>query len=276
MCFNFFKKKDTSTAISVDLEDTSTNSVEIPSTENKPKSMWETLKPIDLSKIHFIDFPENQYHKSVAPKKQIVLHHTVSGDGVNGDISTWEDDPAVVATCMIVDRGGTPWQLFNSKYWAHHLGLKSSNNMILNRDSIGIEIDNWGQLVLGDGTTKQFGTYNDGTPKMVYTVPGKFYTYYGTSVNVVTQHYPNGFMENYYYEKYTNAQIQTVGELLLYWHNSYGISLKYNEDMWDKSQNALNQVNGVWTHVSYRGNGKSDCHPQPELIEMLKTLESIC
>jgi len=29
---------------------------------------------------------------------------------------------------------------------------------------------------------------------------------------------------------------------------------------------------GVWTHVSYRSD-KSDCHPDPNLIQMLKTLK---
>ena len=37
------------------------------------------------------------------------------------------------------------------------------------------------------------------------------------------------------------------------------------------SKNAMNGVPGVWTHTSYR-NDKSDCHPQKELIEMLKRL----
>ena len=41
--------------------------------------------------------------------------------------------------------------------------------------------------------------------------------------------------------------------------------------MWDISDKALAGEAGVWTHVSFRTD-KSDCHPQPELIQMLKSL----
>lgn len=220
--------------------------------ENKKKNMWETLKPISLSKIETINFPKDQYFREAFPKNQIVLHHTVSGDGVNGDISTWEADPRRIATCIIVDRAGTPWQLFSSRYWAHHI---AAGNVSLEKYSIGIEIDNWGWLIPSTN--------------------GKYKNYYGKEIYAVAQYYPEGFMGYNYYEKYTTAQIQTVGELLLYWRMMYGISLKYNEDMWDKSIRALSGIGGVWTHVSYRGSGKSDCHPDPMLISMLKTLDSI-
>jgi hypothetical protein len=41
--------------------------------------------------------------------------------------------------------------------------------------------------------------------------------------------------------------------------------------MWDLNDDALNGKNGIFTHVSYRAD-KSDMHPQPELVEMLKGL----
>jgi len=236
-------------------------------------NMWSDLKPIELHKIKVLDFPKEDYFQEEFTKKQIVLHHTVSGTGVTGDIKTWEDDDAVVGTAIIVDHDGTPYQLFSSKYWAWHLGI---GNKARDSQSIGIEIDNWGWLIPGDGTIKQFGKKPDGTPKMVQTEIGKFYAYYGNAVDVAMQNYPNGFGGYQYYQKYTLEQIRTVGELLLFWRNKYGIPLKYNEDMWDVSQKALSGEPGVWTHVSYRAKpGKTDCHPQPELIDMLKTLSSI-
>jgi N-acetyl-anhydromuramyl-L-alanine amidase AmpD len=216
--------------------------------------MWENLKPINLEKIETINFPDDQYFKEIFKKTIIVLHHTISGDGVNGDITTWEDDPVQVATCIIVDRAGIPWQLFSSKYWAYHLGL--GGNHALDKHSIGIEIDNWGWLI----------------PKS----NGKYKTYYGNEVYVKTQYYPNGFRGYNYYEKYNDAQIRTVGELLLYWNIKYNIPLTYNEDMWKISQNALKGTPGIWTHVSYRpACDKTDAHPQPELIQMLQTLDKI-
>ncbi len=236
-------------------------------------NMWSDLKPIELHKIKVVPFPEKDYFKEEFTKKQIVLHHTVSGNGVSGDIATWEDDNAVVGTAIIIDRDGTPYQLFSSKYWAWHLGI---GNKARDSQSIGIEIDNWGYLIPGDGTIKQFGKKADGTPKMIQTEVGKYYTYYGNAVDVPMQYYPNGFRGYNYYEKYTLEQIRTAGELILFWKDKYGIPVKYNEDMWDVSQKALSGEPGVWTHVSYRpANAKTDLHPQPEVIEMLKTLSNL-
>jgi len=221
--------------------------------EKPIENEWLNLKPINLDKIETIDFPESEYIQEEYEKTQIVLHHTVSGDGINGDIATWEDDPRRIATCVIIDRGGTPWQLFSSKYWAYHLGAGNSN---LDKHSIGIEIDNWGWLTPASN--------------------GKYKTYYGNEINVVAQYYPDMFRGYNYYEKYTNAQIRTVGELILYWNKRYNIPLDYNKDMWTISERARRGTPGIWSHVSYRpAPEKTDCHPQPELISMLKTLKYV-
>lgn len=233
--------------------------------------MWSDLQPINLAKIRTYPFPIDDYFHEVVPKTQVVLHHTISGDGVIGDIKTWEDDPQVVGTAFIIDRLGTPWQLFSSKYWAWHLGV---GKRALDSASIGIELDNWGWLIPGDGTTMQFGKKKDGSPKMVNTIAGKYYAYYGNAVTVPMQHYPDGFRGYNYYEKYTDAQIRTAGELLLFFNRKYSIPLDYNEDMFEVSQRALNGTPGIWSHTSYRpAPAKTDIHPQPEIIEMLKSLK---
>ena len=74
------------------------------------------------------------------------------------------------------------------------------------------------------------------------------------------------------YHHNTEAQIQTVAELLLFWKNKYGIPLKYNEDMWDVSNDAIGGNPGIWTHCSFRSD-KSDLFPMPEMIEMLQGLD---
>ena len=78
--------------------------------------------------------------------------------------------------------------------------------------------------------------------------------------------------EFYGFEKYTKSQIKTLAQLLIFWSKRYNIPLDYNEDMWGISNKALGGEPGVWAHVSYRKD-KSDCHPQPELVEMLKSLK---
>ncbi len=230
---------------------------------------WGDIKPFSkFSEINKI--PWTRYNKEVTSKKQIVLHHTVSGDGITGDLRTWENW-RTVATAIIMDRDGTINQLFSSKYWAHHLKAGDSN---LDKHSIGIELDNWGGLYKGDGNLKQFGKRRDGSPNMVRTIKGAFYATYGNEVHCPITTYPNGFRGYNYFESYTDAQIRTTGELLRLWNQRYNIPLTYRSEMWQKSQNALSGTPGVWAHVSYRNpKAKQDAHPQPELISMLKTIE---
>ncbi len=228
---------------------------------------------LDLAKIQQCPLPENQYYKEVHPKNQIYLHHTVSGDGFDGDIGSWKNTPEKVATCIVVERNGDIIQCFSSKFWAHHLGvtskelqkngIPSNRNLELNQCSIGIEIDSWGGLV--KDTDGQFypATW-DGKKfapnKKVKAIP---------SVNVVE--YPKGFRGFYCFEKYTPQQIQAVKDLLVYWCDFYKIPKVYNADMFDVSKNAYNKTAGIYTHVSVRSD-KSDIHPQAEIISMLKSL----
>lgn len=245
----------------------------------KPPSKWSSLKPIEFSNIKKVNFPVDRYYQIETPKNQIVLHHTVSGRGTSGDIGTWINDKRRIATSLIIEHSGNVYQCFQSKYWAHHLGINSTflkdkgfkdfndRNIILNKKSIGIEIDSWGGLILGDGTKMNF------SGKIVNTIKGKYYAAYGNIVNVPVIHYPNGFRGYYYFEKYTDEQIWSLGELLLILNKKYNIPLDYNNDMWDISNDALSGVPGIWSHTSYVY--KSDAHPQPELIEMLKYLKNL-
>lgn len=58
------------------------------------------------------NFPDTQYLKERTVKRQIVLHHTASGPGVDGDINWWMRTPERVATHFIIDREGQVHQLF--------------------------------------------------------------------------------------------------------------------------------------------------------------------
>ena len=229
-----------------------------------------------LEKIITVGFPPNQYYREVTSKNQIVLHHTVSGRGVKGDINWWVSDPKRIATHMIIGHDGTPYQLYSSLFWGHHIGVKSSflkqeefadyrsRNVALNKHSIGIEIDSWGPVMQKD--SKWY-------PVKWSTMSQKYVP--NTSMRFVqkdrVQIYSDKYRGFYAYEKYTDAQIETVKDLLIYWKKKYNIPLKYNEKMWDVSRDALSGISGVWSHTSYR-HDKSDVSPQPELIEMLKSL----
>jgi len=214
-----------------------------------------------IDKIIKVDFPVEQYVPRVTEKKQIVLHHTVSpSNSVKGDIATWLRDKKRIATCMIIDEDGIPFQCFSSKYWAWHLGIKKSvftklglEYELLDDNAIGIEIDSAG------GLTKRGGEWYD------------VYNHKLNDSDVIE--YPDGYRGYKGFQRYTDAQIESVRELLVFWHERYEIPLDYNEDMWDVSIDALKGKSGVWSHSSYRKD-KSDIHPQPELIKMLKSLDT--
>ncbi len=217
---------------------------------------------LNLNDIIQVDFPENQYYKEQTNKKVIVLHHTVSGQGVDGDIAWWASTPEHVAVAIIVGWDGKIYQLFSSTYWAHHLGTTATNNKTLNMQSIGIEIDAWGALMESGG--KWYPAKWDDIAKK--NVPN---TIIKPIQNV--ELYPAGFKGFYGFEKYTNAQIEAVRELLIYWNERYNIPLTYHPTMFDVSNEALAGKSGIWSHTSFRSD-KSDVHPQPELIQMLKSL----
>lgn len=219
-------------------------------------------KKLDLTSIIAMPIPEDQYYKESYTKTQIYLHHTVSGEGVIGDVNWWTQTKERVATCVIVDRSGKIYQAFSSGYWAHHLGIKQTEftkfgipniNEKLNKESIGIEIDSWGGLV------KKNGKWYNASDKPM------------DESKVVE--YPKGYKGYYAFEKYTDEQIEAVRQLLVYWGNRFRINLTYKGDeIFNLNEKALSGVNGVWTHTSVRSD-KSDCHPQIELVNMLKSLK---
>jgi N-acetyl-anhydromuramyl-L-alanine amidase AmpD len=230
--------------------------------ENQKNFEKKKVEELDLKKIIQVDFPDDQYYREQTKKKQIVLHHTVSGQGAQGDLNWWLSTESRIATHMVVDWEGKIYQCYSSKYWAHHLGCKRSNNRALNKASIGIEIDSWGGLVRHN---RQWHPAKwDGDKKMF--IPN-------TRVAPIkeVQVYPEKFRGFHAFEKYTNAQLEAVYQLLVYWKSRYNIPLTYNDAMWDVNEDALSGKAGLWTHVSFRKD-KSDCHPQPELISMLKSL----
>lgn len=210
---------------------------------------------LDTSKIVQVRLSENQYYQDEHPKKQIVLHHTVSNGNARNVMSWWASTPAKVGTAFIIDREGIIYQCFSSKHWAHHLGTKSKNNKILNQQSIGIELCSWGPLKRKENPMLK------GSPK--------FFSSTGTEVpkdEVIKLSKP--FRGHLYYQKYTEKQLKSLQILVNYLCEKYKIPKTYNADMWGYSRMAMKGNHGIYTHVSFRKD-KSDCFLQQELIEML-------
>lgn len=223
---------------------------------------------LDISKIKQVPMKESQFIKEVTEKKQIVLHHTAGNSSGVGTIKMWNaDDRGRIATCVTISGKGQSkdtydgeiCQAFSSKYWGYHLGLKPDvfrakgvPYKALDKHAIGIEICSWGPLD---------------------KVNGKFYNYVDREVPADQVTELNTPYKGYkFYHRYTDAQIESVKNLLMYWQNTYGIDLTYREeDMWTVSTRALKGEGGVYTHNSYRKD-KSDIHPCPRMIAMLKSL----
>lgn len=224
---------------------------------------------LDLSKIKQVPLDKDEYIQEEVKKLQIVLHHTAGNSSGVSTIQNWNTDKrGRIATCVTISGKGQSkntydgeiCQAFSSKHWAYHLGIKPDvfrahgvKYQNLDKLSIGIEICNWGPLEkVGD----------------------KFYNYVDREVpadQVCELETP--YKGNKYYHAYTDAQIESVRQLLLYWKDVHKIDLTYNEeDMWKVSKKALQGVAGVYTHNSYRKD-KSDVSPQPKLIAMLKSLK---
>jgi len=226
---------------------------------------------LDLSKIIKVDFPTTQYFVEEVIKKQIFLHHTAGNPSGIGCANGWKSNAERIATAFIitgnvknskVEKDGDIIQCFSSKHWAYHLGLKGEMFKVFNipyqsldKISIGIEICNWGYLTKNsDGTFTNY--INNIIPKeevCELVVPFK------------------GFK---YYHSYTDNQIESLRQLLIYLCEKYQISTVYNNEIWDLQKSAFKGINGIYTHNSVRKD-KSDVYPHPKLIEMLTNLNNI-
>ena len=218
-----------------------------------------------LKDIKQLPLSDAQYVREITAKKQIVLHHTAGNSSAPNVVKSWENDSrGRIATCVVVSGKGAKGtfdgeivQCFSSKFWAYHLGIKPEvfkarkiNYQNLDRISVGIEICNWGWLTKEDG---------------------KFKTYVGTVVpeaDVIELDY-KGFK---YWHNYTDAQIESVRQLLLYWCDLYKIPKEtIYEDLFSISDKALKGTPGIYTHNSYRRD-KTDIYPHPKLVKMLSEL----
>ena len=221
---------------------------------------------------------KGEYVEEKTTKNTIYLHHTAGSHRADWTIDGWNKDRTStnarlrVATAFVIggpDKVGTDkdgmdgkvFRAYNEDFWAHHLGLKTENNSILNRQSIGIEICNYGPL------TK--------------TKDGKFLTYVNSEV-AASQVCDLGYLYRgfQHHQKYSDKQIASLKELLIMLSSKYKINLKSGlVPLLDLPKGAGFEINtdalagkpGVWSHTSVRRD-KFDIHPQAELIAMLKSL----
>jgi N-acetyl-anhydromuramyl-L-alanine amidase AmpD len=216
------------------------------------------MKKLDIKAIKQVRLKDNQFFAEESPKTQIYLHHTAGNGNAEGVSRYWNSNETRIGTAFVIGEDGTIVQCFSSKHWAWHLGIDQEDFVRngakytnLNKSSVGIEVCNWGYLTKkGD----------------------KFYNYAGGVVNpsyVTTLEQSFKGFKHYY--KYSDAQIESLRQLVVYLCDTYNISKEYNESIWGIDKNAFKGVNGIFTHNSVRKD-KSDMYPCPRVIEMLKNL----
>lgn len=202
--------------------------------------------------IKFQKLPSDQYYDEIVTKKSICLHHTAGGSA-QSSIEGWLKDKVRVGTCVIIDRKDTIFQQFESDRWAFSLGLETANYKIIERQTINIELANYGFLIpVGKGRYKNaYGGYVE--PKNVIELekPYRGYTFY---------------------ENYTDFQIDNTLELISYWKAKYNMNfadLKLTSKGFElDSVNALKGVGGLYTHGNFRAD-KTDIYPHPKFCEVL-------
>ncbi len=216
--------------------------------------------------------PDKEFVSEVHFKKQIILHHTAGGPRPDFTIGWWKQDTQRVATAFVIGRetgdeknkfDGTVYRAFPEYLWAYHLGLSKKNSSInadlrssLNKTSIGIEICSYGPVIKQADDTFKTVVNNK-------TIPADQITDVGTPWR--------GYQ---YFQKYSTAQLdacKTVIMSMAYYFHIPIEEVSYNREWFEINANALNASPGIWTHVNYRKD-KTDCFPQPELIEMLNSL----
>ena len=248
-----------------------------------------------MTKIRQERLAESMYYPEKTEKKQVFIHHTVSSGNPMSAINWWRKDGKRVGTFLVIAgrtnsdqspyKDGEVFQCYSSLHWAHHLYTPSKGNKVdskykthahnkmLNKQGLGIELSSWGPAkLMSDGRfvplahfqgLRALSKYNHLSDEQL---PFKVIL---PEANVIE--YPDKYRGYRYFEKYTDAQIESTRQVLVYLHETYDIPKTYQEGLFDILEKALKGEPGIYTHTSVRSD-KSDCHPQPELINMLQAL----
>jgi hypothetical protein len=238
------------------------------------KSIYKKLQKIMKIIDQFME--KGEYYEEVFEKTMFYLHHTAGGGRADWVITTWDTDDEVdklgkktqrsVATAFVIGNlssrdpkkdvafDGAIYRAFDDKYWAHHLGTTFPNNRQLNKNSVAVEICNYGPLKKG--------------------ADGNFYNYVNNQMHesaVIELEKP--FRGYKFYHAYTDKQIAVTKELILAMKAKYPkIELRtplLTVEGFELNDKAKAGISGIYSHSNVRTD-KFDMSPQPKLIAMLK------
>lgn len=221
--------------------------------------------PVERVKIKKNLLPKSQIMgKRKYPIKQIVLHFT-EGSNFQGTYDHWVGNKERIGTHYCVDKDGTIYQTIEDENWAYSLGINYSTNDInkkyktssyaakIEQLGIGIEMISEGALILKNNK--------------YYFTGGQRYI---SSKDVITLEKP--FRGSKYFTKFTEEQIKSVVALIKHLKEKHNLTFKYTEDIYHINKNALDGVEGLYSHVCYRYPDKQDIFYYKPLDDLLKTI----
>ena len=209
---------------------------------------------------------ETEYVKGPIKPEYIFLHHTAGWHNPYNTISAWNrDNRGRIATEFVLGGqsvlgndnkfDGEIVQAFPEGNWASHLGATGSSFM--HKNSVGIEVCNFGYLISGKTYTNQIAHESQ----------------------IVTL--KKSFRKFKTWHRYSDNQIQSLKNLLIFIGNRDSIDIREGlpklikqsgEKAFDFSTEAFKgNVKGILSHTNVRKD-KFDMFPQQELLDMLVSL----
>ncbi len=198
------------------------------------------------------------YEAESVRKDRITLHFTVGNIKSDIDVLTrqkpgkskWRNSvPFVVA------RDGTIYQLFDPKYWSHHLGNGSiGGNQNSSSRSIAIELSNYGPLIKRGNNLETIYSRKS-SPNYVDV----YCTLADTDKYIKLDTPFNGYQ---YFAKFTDQQYDSLVRLLRYLTERFDIPRKFLPE--HKRYRASTETaffKGINTHLNFRATGKWDIGP---------------
>ncbi|MBO7414517.1 MAG: N-acetylmuramoyl-L-alanine amidase [Fibrobacter sp.] len=174
------------------------------------------------------------YYNAKTAKKSICLHFTVGY--IKSDTTSLSTKDNHVSVSYVVDRSGRIYEMFPDTEWSYHLGSGAvGGNGAMSKQSIGIEISNYGPLKLSDD--KLLDAYKNEYCKVSETEFYSKHTYRGYD----------------YYASMTDVQIDAVVALVKYLGRKHDIPMNFKSDdsPFASDADAL-AFKGVFYHTNVR------------------------
>jgi hypothetical protein len=231
--------------------------------------------------------PAGQFIPGPTKKDWVFIHHTAGWENPYNVITAWaRDTRGQIATEFVlggpkVNDGSVSWdgelvQAFPTGGYGWHLG---TGNNVMHRNSVGIEVCNFGQLTKG-GWWKHNATTKKN--EWIKLKPNSYYTYVGVEAlpeQVVILSKP--FRTYTAWHRYSDSQIEVLKDWILFIANRDGIDVRAGLPALIKQRGAdafdffdpkfVERNKGLWSHTNVRKD-KVDMFPQQELVDMLVSL----